>query len=105
MAFGSHTHSHEILTKLSPELQREEARCSREILERELNRRVDILTYLSDSSTVSPQTPYAHLKIRVIAQRFHFMGARTTMERFGHSTYDVTVWPSEPRPFPVANNL
>ena len=45
MAFGSHTHSHEILTKLSPELQREEVRCSREILERELNRRVDILAY------------------------------------------------------------
>jgi peptidoglycan/xylan/chitin deacetylase (PgdA/CDA1 family) len=45
MAFGSHTHSHEILTKLSPALQREEVRCSREILERELNRRVDILAY------------------------------------------------------------
>jgi peptidoglycan/xylan/chitin deacetylase (PgdA/CDA1 family) len=45
MAFGSHTHSHEILTKLSPELQLEEARHSREILERELNRRVDVLAY------------------------------------------------------------
>jgi|HubBroStandDraft_1064217.scaffolds.fasta_scaffold48550_2 peptidoglycan/xylan/chitin deacetylase (PgdA/CDA1 family) len=45
MAFGSHTHSHEILTKLSPERQREEVRCSREILERELNRRIDILAY------------------------------------------------------------
>jgi peptidoglycan/xylan/chitin deacetylase (PgdA/CDA1 family) len=45
MAFGSHTHSHEILTKLSPEMQREEARCSREILEHELNRRIDILAY------------------------------------------------------------
>ena len=45
MAFGSHTHSHEILAKLSPELQQEEVRHSREILERELNRRVDILAY------------------------------------------------------------
>jgi len=45
MAFGSHTHSHEILTRLSPELQQEEARHSREILEHELNRRVDILAY------------------------------------------------------------
>jgi peptidoglycan/xylan/chitin deacetylase (PgdA/CDA1 family) len=45
MAFGSHTHSHEILTKLSPELQREEARHSRQILEFELNRCVDILAY------------------------------------------------------------
>jgi len=45
MAFGSHTHSHEILTKLSPELQREEVRYSREIMERELNRHLDILAY------------------------------------------------------------
>jgi peptidoglycan/xylan/chitin deacetylase (PgdA/CDA1 family) len=45
MAFGSHTHSHEILTRLSPERQREEARCSREILQRELNRHIDILAY------------------------------------------------------------
>jgi peptidoglycan/xylan/chitin deacetylase (PgdA/CDA1 family) len=45
MAFGSHTHSHEILSKLSPDLQREEARYSRQILERELNRRVDVLAY------------------------------------------------------------
>jgi len=45
MAFGSHTHSHEILTKLSPDLQREEARCSRAILERELKQRIDVLAY------------------------------------------------------------
>lgn len=45
MAFGSHTHRHEILTKLSPELQLEEVRSSREILERELNRCVDVLAY------------------------------------------------------------
>lgn len=45
MVFGSHTHSHEILAKLSPALQREEVRYSREILERELNRRIDILAY------------------------------------------------------------
>lgn len=45
MAFGSHTHSHEILSKLSSDLQREEARHSREILERELKRKIDILAY------------------------------------------------------------
>jgi peptidoglycan/xylan/chitin deacetylase (PgdA/CDA1 family) len=45
MAFGSHTHSHEILTKLPPDLQREEVRHSRKILEHELNRRVDTLAY------------------------------------------------------------
>ena len=41
MAFGSHTHSHEILTKLSPEMQREEAFAIRErYWSIELNRRV-----------------------------------------------------------------
>ncbi len=45
MAFGSHTHSHEILTRLSPELQQEEARCSREILQRELQKCIDVLAY------------------------------------------------------------
>lgn len=45
MSFGSHTHTHEILTKLSPQLQREEARHSREILERELKRAIDTLAY------------------------------------------------------------
>jgi peptidoglycan/xylan/chitin deacetylase (PgdA/CDA1 family) len=66
MAFGSHTHSHEILTRLSPELQREEARYSRDILENELNRRVDILAYpvglkhcfSADTISVLEQTGY-----------------------------------------------
>jgi peptidoglycan/xylan/chitin deacetylase (PgdA/CDA1 family) len=45
MAFGSHTHSHEILSKLSPDKQLEEAVRSREILERELGRRIDVMAY------------------------------------------------------------
>jgi len=66
MDFGSHTHSHEILTKLSPERQREEVRYSREILERELNRQVDVLAYpvglkhcfSSDTVSALEQTGY-----------------------------------------------
>lgn len=45
MAFGSHTDTHEVLSKLSPERQREEVFRSREILERELDRRIDTLAY------------------------------------------------------------
>lgn len=44
-AFGSHTHSHTILTTLSADAQREEFRVSREILERELNTKIDVLAY------------------------------------------------------------
>ncbi|HMJ62548.1 MAG TPA: polysaccharide deacetylase family protein [Bryobacteraceae bacterium] len=45
MAFGSHTDTHEVLSKLSPERQREEVFRSREILERELDRPIDALAY------------------------------------------------------------
>jgi len=45
MAFGSHTHSHEILTKLSPEQQTHELRISREVMEKELRREVLALAY------------------------------------------------------------
>lgn len=43
--FGSHTHSHTILTTLSADAQREEFRASREILERELKTTIDVLAY------------------------------------------------------------
>jgi peptidoglycan/xylan/chitin deacetylase (PgdA/CDA1 family) len=45
MAFGSHTDTHEVLSKLSPERQREEVFHSREVLERELDCRIDALAY------------------------------------------------------------
>ncbi len=45
MSFGSHTHTHEILSKLSPEKQREELGVSREIMEHELGMRIETLAY------------------------------------------------------------
>jgi peptidoglycan/xylan/chitin deacetylase (PgdA/CDA1 family) len=45
MAFGSHTHRHEILSKLSKESQTEELFVSREILQHELGRKIDTLAY------------------------------------------------------------
>jgi peptidoglycan/xylan/chitin deacetylase (PgdA/CDA1 family) len=45
MAFGSHTHNHEILSKLPASQQFEELRRSREILEGELKQNIDTLAY------------------------------------------------------------
>jgi peptidoglycan/xylan/chitin deacetylase (PgdA/CDA1 family) len=45
MAFGSHTQTHEILSKLSVERQREEVRLSRAILEMQLCGHIDVLAY------------------------------------------------------------
>jgi len=45
MAFGSHTHNHEILSKLPARSQLEELTVSREILEKELGRTIDTLAY------------------------------------------------------------
>jgi peptidoglycan/xylan/chitin deacetylase (PgdA/CDA1 family) len=45
MAFGSHTHTHEILAKRSSAEQRNELRQSRMILERELQCNIDVLAY------------------------------------------------------------
>jgi peptidoglycan/xylan/chitin deacetylase (PgdA/CDA1 family) len=45
MAFGSHTHNHEILSKLSAEAQYEELRRSREILSQRLSLPIETLAY------------------------------------------------------------
>jgi len=45
MSFGSHTHTHEILSKLPLERQQEEVVVSREILQHELGRNIDTLAY------------------------------------------------------------
>jgi peptidoglycan/xylan/chitin deacetylase (PgdA/CDA1 family) len=45
MAFGSHTHTHRILARLTNAEQRDECRRSREILEAQLGRQVDTLAY------------------------------------------------------------
>jgi peptidoglycan/xylan/chitin deacetylase (PgdA/CDA1 family) len=45
MAFGSHSHSHEILSKLSPERQVEELTMSRDILESQLGCSIEAVAY------------------------------------------------------------
>jgi peptidoglycan/xylan/chitin deacetylase (PgdA/CDA1 family) len=57
MAFGSHTHRHEILSKLKAQEQLEELRISRQILEKELGRTIDTLAYpVGARDTFSPET-------------------------------------------------
>lgn len=45
MAFGSHTHTHQILSKLTPEEQRFEVETSRQIMQAELQTPIDVLAY------------------------------------------------------------
>jgi peptidoglycan/xylan/chitin deacetylase (PgdA/CDA1 family) len=74
MAFGSHTDTHEVLSKLSPERQREEVFRSREILERELDRRIDTLAYpVGQRYCFSPDTVEA-LKQTGYRAAFSFYG-------------------------------
>jgi peptidoglycan/xylan/chitin deacetylase (PgdA/CDA1 family) len=94
MAFGSHTHSHEILTKLSPELQRKEARHSREILERELNRRVDILAY-----PVGLKHCFSAETIRALEET----GYRAAFSFYGGSNRPGEIRPFDIRRFGVAD--
>jgi peptidoglycan/xylan/chitin deacetylase (PgdA/CDA1 family) len=57
MAFGSHTHNHEILSKLPATSQLEELRRSREILESELQQKIETLAYpVGARDTFSPET-------------------------------------------------
>ncbi len=57
MAFGSHTHNHEVLSKLPIETQYEELKCSHEILERELNGPVESVAYpVGGRNAFSPDT-------------------------------------------------
>ncbi len=45
MTFGSHTHSHPVLSQISRERQKHELQLSRDIIQRELNARIDALAY------------------------------------------------------------
>jgi len=94
MAFGSHTHSHEILTKLSPELQQEEARRSRKILERELNQKIDTLAY-----PVGLQHCFSAGTVNILEQ----MGYRAAFSFYGGSNLPGEIQPFDIRRYGVAN--
>ena len=65
MCFGSHTHTHEILSRLSEARQVEELEVSREIMERELDRQIDTLAYpVGQPDTFSGATVAALEKTR-----------------------------------------
>lgn len=68
MSFGSHTHTHRILSKLSLDEQRQELRISREMMERELGRTIetfaypvgDLGSYNADTLHALTETRYSH---------------------------------------------
>lgn len=99
MAFGSHTHTHEILAKLSEDRQREELEVSREIMERELGKPIRTLAYpVGAPSTFSQSTMEAAERAGYVAA-FSFYGGTNTpgqIDRFNIRRVGVAN-PSIPR--------
>jgi peptidoglycan/xylan/chitin deacetylase (PgdA/CDA1 family) len=78
MAFGSHTHNHEILSKLPAASQLDELRLSREILEKELGREIDTLAYpVGKPGTFSPETVDALRQAKYQAAFSSYQGFNT----------------------------
>ncbi len=85
MAFGSHTHTHEILSKLPGERQREEACVSREILQNELRRSIDALAYPVGAPHTFSEDTIETLRQAGYRSAFSFYGGLNrpgTMRRF-----------------------
>ena len=87
MAIGSHTHNHSILTTLTPDAQREEFRLSREILEREMKRPIDVLAY-----PVGSRTAFSGATIE---------GLKSTGYRAAFSHYGGFNRPGQTEPFDI----
>lgn len=75
MSFGSHTHTHQILSKLTPEAQLAEVQTSRDIMQRELQIPVDVLAYpVGTRHTFSDVTVNALRKTGYRAAFSHYGG-------------------------------
>jgi peptidoglycan/xylan/chitin deacetylase (PgdA/CDA1 family) len=74
MAFGSNTHTHEILSKLSVERQFEEVRHSRKLLEMRLDRPMEVLAYPVGGRNTFTQETVEVLKQAGYKAAFSFYG-------------------------------
>jgi len=75
MAFGSHTHNHEVLNKLPPEQQYEELARSREVLEQELQLPITTLAYpVGGKAAFSEETQKAAERSGYLAAFSHYGG-------------------------------
>lgn len=74
MAFGSHTHNHELLAKLSPDQQYEEVRLSRQIIEEKLNIRCDVLAYPVGSRSAFSRATFSALERAGYRAAFSYYG-------------------------------
>ena len=85
MAIGSHTHSHEILSKLPEEKQLEELTVSKQILETRLGREVHAFAYpvgLADSFTGATRAAVKRARYRVGFSYYGGLNLARTMERY-----------------------
>jgi peptidoglycan/xylan/chitin deacetylase (PgdA/CDA1 family) len=90
MAFGSHTHTHQILTTLAPRQQQTEFGVSREILEHELRTRIDVLAY-----PVGGRHAFSDESI---------LGLKNTGYRAAFSFYGGLNCPGKMQPFDIRRN-
>jgi peptidoglycan/xylan/chitin deacetylase (PgdA/CDA1 family) len=92
MAFGSHTHTHEILSKLPAEQQSRELYQSREILESQLRTRIDTLSFpVGQKDTFSAET------LRLL----ELMGYRAAFSFYGGLNLPGSVSPFDVRRYGV----
>jgi peptidoglycan/xylan/chitin deacetylase (PgdA/CDA1 family) len=90
MAFGSHTHTHQILTTLGAQQQQTEFGISREILEHELGTRIDVLAY-----PVGARHAFSAESI---------LGLKNTGYRAAFSFYGGLNCPGKIQPFDIRRN-
>ena len=85
MAVGSHTHSHPLLSHLSPELQLEEVSVSKQMLEQDLGIDIQSLAYPVGAPDSFDERTQEALRGQAIGSRFRFMVGRISPERPVHT--------------------
>lgn len=92
MAIGSHTHSHEILSRLTPEEQLQELVTSRAILEQRLGRSVPSLSYpvgLRDSFSTATQEAAKQAGYRIAFSFYGGLNVPGAMNRYDVMRYSM----------------
>jgi len=74
MDFGSHTHTHELLSKLSEQQQVEELLQSRQLIETHVGRKIDAIAYPVGAKTSFSATTFAALRQTSYRTGFSFYG-------------------------------
>lgn len=86
MAFGSHTHTHPILARLDAAQQLAEFRLSRQILEQQLGRTIDVLAYPVGSRSAFSPASFSGLETAGYRAAFSYYGG---LNRPGAQRFDI----------------